>query len=164
MKNDKDINTISCVFICYGIEKDKEISIKKMHDKDTVNQCTWHSFQQQYEKGRASCIHTFPFPQYQKWSLQKYNIIYQAFNGDRNSVPCLTNADIRRPMISNIRRCINNFSYILHNVNDYNICKNSFNHFGVNIPHINVYVNETGVNSKCIELRNTHIYNKIRML
>jgi hypothetical protein len=37
MKNDKDINTISCVFICYGIEKDKEISIKKMHDKDTVN-------------------------------------------------------------------------------------------------------------------------------
>ena len=92
----------------------------------------------------------------------KYNIIYQALNGDKKNVPKLEDPEIRRPIISNIRRCINKLSDILHNVNDYNVCKNSYGHFCVNIPLERVYVRESGQDSDQINLCNSLLFNKLK--
>lgn len=92
----------------------------------------------------------------------KYSIIYQALNGDKKNVPKLDDPEIRRPIISNIRRCINKLSDILHNVNDYNVCKNSYGHFCVNIPLERVYVRESGQDSDQIHLCNSLLFNKLK--
>ncbi|APW32078.1 hypothetical protein BWX39_05165 [Prevotella intermedia ATCC 25611 = DSM 20706] len=83
----------------------------------------------------------------------KYNLIYHALNGDKASAPRLEDPEIRRPIISNIRRCINKMSDVLHNVNDYNVSKNSYGNFCVNIPLENVLVREYGNERENVPIR-----------
>ena len=94
----------------------------------------------------------------------KYNRIYEALNGDKATAPKLDDPEIRRPIISNIRRCVNKMKDILHNINDYNVCKNSFDHFCVNIPLDSVLVNEFGNVNQIINIRKSQIYSYINKL
>lgn len=91
----------------------------------------------------------------------KYKIIYEALDGDAIT-PSLEDPEIRRPIISNIRRSINKLTDVLHNTSDYNVCKNSFGHFCVNINIDNVSVIEYGSNKSTVLIRNSKIYNKIK--
>lgn len=95
---------------------------------------------------------------------RKYNLIYQALNGDKTCVPRLEDPEIRRPIISNIRRCIKKLSDVLHNVDDYNVRKNSYGHFCVNVPLESVYVRESGQSCGDVLVRNSHIFNRLEML
>ena len=92
----------------------------------------------------------------------KYNLIYHALNGDKAAAPRLEDPEIRRPIISNIRRCINKMSDVLHNVNDYNVSKNSYGNFCVNIPLGNVLVREYGNEKENVPIRKSLVFNKIR--
>lgn len=94
----------------------------------------------------------------------KYNLIYQALNGDKTNVPRLEDPEIRRPIISNIRRCINKMSDILRNVNDYNVCKNSYGHFCVNMPLDRVYVRESVQDSEQIQVYNSLLFSKLKRI
>ena len=94
----------------------------------------------------------------------KYNRIYEALNGDKETAPRLEDPEIRRPIISNIRRCVNKMKDVLHNINDYNVCKNSFDHFCVNIPLESVQVNEFGNVNRIVNIRKSQIYNYINKL
>lgn len=64
----------------------------------------------------------------------KYTQLYQAFNGDKGTVPNLEIPEIRRPIVSNIRRRIKEISSVLHNPEDYNISTDSQGHLCVNLP------------------------------
>lgn len=99
-----------------------------------------------------------------KFMQNKYNLIYHALNGDKASAPRLEDSEIRRPIISNIRRCINKMSDVLHNVNDYNVSKNSYGNFCVNIPLENVLVREYGNERENVPIRKSLVFNKIRVV
>lgn len=94
----------------------------------------------------------------------KYNIIYEALNGDKSTSPKLDEPEIRRPIISNIRRCISKNREVLHNVDDYNVCKNSFDHFCVNLSLDNVSVIEYGSRNIETPLRKSQIYSRIKAI
>lgn len=50
---------------------------------------------------------------------EKYSSIYELFGGDRMATPQLDQADIRRPMLSCIKKSVLQMSEFLHNVDDY---------------------------------------------
>ncbi len=64
----------------------------------------------------------------------KYTQLYQAFNGDKGTVPNLEIPEIRRPIVSNIRRRIKEISSVLHNPEDYNVSTDSQGYLCVNLP------------------------------
>ncbi len=64
----------------------------------------------------------------------KYTLLYLAFNGDKSKVPNLEMPEIRRPIVSNIRRCIKAVSGYLHNAEDYSVLTDSQGHLRVNLP------------------------------
>ena len=55
---------------------------------------------------------------------EKYSVIYELFGGDRLSAPQLEQPEIRRPMLSCIKKSISQVSGYLHSIDDYQIERN----------------------------------------
>ena len=62
--------------------------------------------------------------------------------GDKNRMPDISSAEIRRPMFSRIKRSIMKMTDMLYNVNDYLITKNSYSIYNVNIDPASVYIKD----------------------
>lgn len=60
-----------------------------------------------------------------------YSQWYSLFGGDQNKTPDIEKSEIRNPMISVIRKCINQFKSQLINVADYSICKDEYGNYTV---------------------------------
>lgn len=70
---------------------------------------------------------------------QRYSAIYEMFGGEKETAPDLSVPEIRRPIISCIKRSIMNLQ-ALYNPNDYNITKNGDGFFSVNVEPELVFV------------------------
>ena len=62
-----------------------------------------------------------------------YNKIYELFGGEKDSAPDMTRPEIRRPMISIIRKSIEALSFELQNTSDYNIEKSKDGVFSIHL-------------------------------
>ena len=92
----------------------------------------------------------------------KYTLLYQAFNGDKGTVPNLEIPEIRRPIVSNIRRRIKDISDVLHNPEDYNVSTDSQGHLCVNLPAEWVDVREfCGSDTTEVSLRESDVYRRV---
>lgn len=93
----------------------------------------------------------------------KYTQLYQAFNGDKGTVPNLEIPEIRRPIVSNIRRCIKVMADELHNADDYNVLNDSHGRLRVNLPSEQVDVHEyTEDADQEVPLLKSNIFAKVR--
>ena len=63
----------------------------------------------------------------------KYSSIYELFGGDRMAAPQLDQADIRRPMLSCIKKSVLQMSDFLHNVDDYLIERDASGVYNVHL-------------------------------
>lgn len=91
---------------------------------------------------------------------KQYEMVYGFMGGDRNKVPDVGSAEIRRPIFSRIKKSLMSISEMLYNVNDYLITKNSYGIFNVNIEPSAIYVKDW--NSKVLKpLQESDIWNKV---
>lgn len=75
--------------------------------------------------------------------LQKqYAMVYSFMGGDKNRVPDISSANIRRPIFSRIKRSIMKMTDMLYNVNDYLITKNSYGTYNVNLEADAIYIKD----------------------
>ena len=93
---------------------------------------------------------------------RKYEILYHAFNGSKDKVPHLDEPEIRRPIISNIRKCISNLSDVLHCADNYNIRKNSYNRFCVDLSSDLIYIDNYTNKERYVPLKESTIYKKLK--
>ena len=70
---------------------------------------------------------------------QRYSTIYAMFGGDKETAPDLSVPEIRRPILSCLKRSIKNLQ-ALYNPEDYNIIKSDDGSFSVNVEPELVYV------------------------
>lgn len=73
---------------------------------------------------------------------RQYAMVYSFMGGDKNRVPNIGSAEIRRPIFSRIKRSIMEQAHMLYNVNDYLITKNSYGIYNVNIDPASVYIKD----------------------
>lgn len=90
----------------------------------------------------------------------KYNLIYALFGGEREKAPMLEQAEIRRPMISCIKRCIGKLENLLHHPDDYKIRKNSFGNFGINIEDKLLFITDAASDAP-VPLFESELYRQI---
>lgn len=83
---------------------------------------------------------------------ERYTHLYLAFNGDRNAVPSLSVPEIRRPIVSNIRRRIKAMADVLHNVEDYNVLTDSYGRLCVGLSQDLVTVREYAEDGGVVEV------------
>lgn len=91
---------------------------------------------------------------------ERYRIVYGLMGGDRNRAPDVRQAELRRPMLSHIKRSICALSEMLYNVNDYQITKNAFGIFNVGIESSMVYVEDWKSND-LVALNQSDLYAKV---
>ena len=93
----------------------------------------------------------------------RYKVIYELFGGERGGAPDLTQAEIRRPIISCLRRSLAEISGVLYNANDYMINKDVDGYIKVNLDDKElfifepergyVYLYESDIYRKTIDMR-----------
>lgn len=64
---------------------------------------------------------------------EKFAKIYHLFGGDPERAPDLSNQGKRLPMLSRIRRHIKEVGHLLHNPEDYQVQRNQYGNYGVNL-------------------------------
>lgn len=89
----------------------------------------------------------------------RYKVVYELFGGERGGAPDLTQAEIRRPIISCLRRSLAEISGILYNANDYMINKDVDGYIKVNLDDEELFIFEP--ERGYIYLYESDIYKKI---
>lgn len=88
---------------------------------------------------------------------EKYQKIYELFGGDK--APDLTQSEIRRPIISCLKRSLNMLKDTLYNAEDYMITKDKFGNLRIELEQELQYIN-SGRNG-VVKLSDSEIFNKI---
>lgn len=89
---------------------------------------------------------------------RRYKTIYGMFGGDPETAPDLSQAKIRRPIVSCLKASISNLTS-LYNPQDYNITKGKDGSFSVNVEPSLVFVNELN-SDRPVPLRKSKLYRK----
>lgn len=89
----------------------------------------------------------------------RYKVIYELFGGERGGAPDLTQAEIRRPIISCLRRSLAEISGVLYNANDYMINKDVDGYIKVNLDDKKLFIFEP--ERGYVYLYESDIYRKI---
>lgn len=91
---------------------------------------------------------------------KQYEIVYGFMGGDKEKVPDVSSAEIRRPIFSRIKKSLISMSEMLYNVDDYLITKNSYGTYNVNVESDAIYVKDwkTGM---LIPLFDSEIMNRV---
>ncbi len=93
----------------------------------------------------------------------RYKVVYELFGGERGGAPDLTQAEIRRPIISCLRRSLAEIGGVLYNANDYMINKDADGYIKVNLDDEELYIfepekgyvilNESDIYRRIIDMR-----------
>ena len=89
----------------------------------------------------------------------RYKVIYELFGVERGGAPDLTQAEIRRPIISCLRRSLAEISGVLYNANDYMINKDVDGYIKVNLDDKELFIFEP--ERGYVYLYESDIYRKI---
>lgn len=89
---------------------------------------------------------------------KRYAIIYEMFGGQKETAPDLRIPEIRRPIISCLKRAIRNLQG-LYNAEDYNITKSNDGLISVNIEPELIYVNQL-TDKNPVRLKDSQMFRK----
>lgn len=89
---------------------------------------------------------------------QRYSAIYEMFGGEKDTAPDLSIPEIRRPILSCLRRSLKNL-HKLYNPEDYNVTKSSDGLFCVHVESELVYVYQLDRNEPVL-LHESEMYRK----
>lgn len=92
---------------------------------------------------------------------KKYQMIYGSFGGD--VAPDLSQAEIRRPIVSCLKRSLKDLDGLLYNLSDYLIDKNEFGNLTVNLEENLLYMYDVQAGSM-VHLFDSELYRKIKQL
>ena len=90
---------------------------------------------------------------------QRYQMIYELFGGERDKAPDLSQPEIRRPIISCLKRSLMDMKNKLYNHEDYMITKDEFGNIRIGLETDMLFIND-GVNGITC-LIESDIYKKI---
>lgn len=93
--------------------------------------------------------------------MNKYRRLYGMFNGDKAATPMIDNPRILRPMISNISRTFRKLQGRLHNMEDYNVTKDSFNSYTTGVSLDMVYVIDRSVTKEAVPVVESRLYKQL---
>lgn len=91
----------------------------------------------------------------------KYQVIYGFFGGDK--APDLSQAEIRRPIISCLKRSLSVFDGLLYNVADYTIYKNEYGDLNINLEKDLLYIYDSKSKSM-VYLFDSELYKRVKSL
>lgn len=89
----------------------------------------------------------------------RYKVVYELFGGEKGGAPDLTLAEIRRPIISCLRRSLAEIGGVLYNANDYMINKDTDGYIKVNLDDEELYIFEP--EKGYVILNESEIYQRI---
>lgn len=89
---------------------------------------------------------------------QRYSVIYEMFGGGREGAPDLSIPEIRRPILSCLKRSLKNLQG-LYNPEDYNVTKDADGSFSVHVEPELVFVNQLDSNDP-VPLLESELYRK----
>lgn len=89
----------------------------------------------------------------------RYQIIYELFGGEKEKAPDLRQPEIRRPIMSCLKRSLMDMKDKLYNHEDYMITKNEFGNIRIGLESNMLYIND-GING-VLCLFESEIYKKI---
>lgn len=92
---------------------------------------------------------------------KKYQLIYGYFGGD--TAPDLSQAEIRRPIVSCLKRSLNGLNGLLYNLSDYLIEKNDYGDLTVNLERELLYIYEAESKSM-VHLFDSELYRRFELL
>lgn len=76
--------------------------------------------------------------------LQKrYQVIYEIFGGEKGKAPDLSQAEIRRPIISCLKRSLSHLDGVLYNAADYMLSKDEFGNLRINLEKDIQYIHNS---------------------
>lgn len=90
---------------------------------------------------------------------ERYQIIYELFGGEKDKAPDLIQPEIRRPIISCLKKSLNLLKDTLYNSEDYMITKDEFGNLRVGLEQDLQYIH-SGING-IIRLADSDIFKKI---
>lgn len=92
---------------------------------------------------------------------KKYQLIYECFGGD--TAPDISQAEIRRPIVSCLKRSLNGLNGLLYNLSDYLIEKNEYGNLRVNIDSELIYIYDPNSRSM-VHLVDSELYERFKLL
>jgi hypothetical protein len=93
---------------------------------------------------------------------ERYQKIYELFGGEKNKAPDLIQPEIRRPIISCLKRSLHQLKDILYNSDDYMITKDSFGNLRIELEQDLLYIH-SGVNG-VVKLTDSEIFKKVNSI
>lgn len=94
---------------------------------------------------------------------RKYEAIYGFLGGDNHKAPDLSQAELRRPMLSLLKKSISEYASQLYNIGDYLIHKDDYGYLSVNVEPELVYIYQPE-QKLFIKLKESEIYLKINAM
>ena len=92
---------------------------------------------------------------------KKYEKVYGFFGGDAHKAPDLSQAELRRPMMSLLKKTISEFGNQLYNIGDYLVHKDEYGYLTINIEPELLFVSQHG-EKKLVKLTESDIFREIR--
>ena len=93
---------------------------------------------------------------------ERYQKIYELFGGEKDKAPDLIQPEIRRPIISCLKRSLHQLKDILYNSDDYMITKDSFGNLRIELEQDLLYIH-SGVNG-VVKLTDSEIFKKVNSI
>ena len=91
---------------------------------------------------------------------RQYKVVYGFMEGDKEKVPDIGSAEIRRPIFSRIKKSFVGMADMLYNVNDYLISKNQYGTYNINVEQDAIFVKDWN-SGALIPLRESDIWSRV---
>lgn len=91
----------------------------------------------------------------------KYEVIYGFLGGDNHKAPDLSQAELRRPMLSLLKKSISEYASQLYNIGDYLVHKDDYGYLSINIEPDLLFIYQSQQKS-FVKLKESEIYLKIK--
>ncbi|MCF0185350.1 MAG: hypothetical protein HUJ98_02545 [Bacteroidaceae bacterium] len=91
----------------------------------------------------------------------KYDTIYGILGGDNHKAPDLSQAELRRPMLSLLKKSISEYASQLYNIGDYLIHKDDYGYLSINMEPELLYIYQSDSKSY-VKLKESDIYSRIQ--
>src|SRR5574344_830139 len=92
---------------------------------------------------------------------KKYQLIYECFGGD--TAPDISQAEIRRPIVSCLKRSLNDLNGLVYNLSDYLIEKDEYGYLRVNLDSELIYIYDPNSRSM-VHLFDSELYKRFKLL
>lgn len=89
----------------------------------------------------------------------RYQMVYELFGGEKGKAPDLSQAEIRRPMMSCLKKSLSHLDGALYNAADYMLSKDDYGNIRIGLETEIQYIHN-GIEG-VVRLDESEIYNKV---